>query len=51
MRIDQGKSVTVAIRDMCNSCAGNDLDFSPAAFKLLADPSIELIKGVEWHYL
>ncbi|KIK65889.1 hypothetical protein GYMLUDRAFT_951322 [Collybiopsis luxurians FD-317 M1] len=47
----QGKSVTVAITDRCAGCAGAaDLDFSPAAFNQLADPSVGRIHGVTWDF-
>ncbi|KIK65842.1 hypothetical protein GYMLUDRAFT_257803 [Collybiopsis luxurians FD-317 M1] len=47
----QGKSVTVTITDRCAGCAGAaDLDFSPAAFNKLADPSVGRIHGVTWDY-
>ncbi|WLF80303.1 Lytic transglycosylase [Lodderomyces elongisporus] len=32
-----GKSIDVTVVDRCEGCAYNDLDFSPAAFKQLAD--------------
>jgi hypothetical protein len=44
----QGKSVTVAITDRCTGCNTTSLDFSPAAFDELADPSIGRIFGMTW---
>ncbi|KAG6888690.1 hypothetical protein C0995_006680 [Termitomyces sp. Mi166 len=45
-----GKSVTVTLTDRCEACALTDLDFSPAAFDVLADPSVGLI-SIEWVWL
>jgi len=46
----QGKSVTVTITDRCGGCEEDALDFSPAAFDQLADPSIGRLHGVTWSY-
>lgn len=44
-----GVSVSVTITDRCAGCAGAyDLDFSPAAFSVLADESVGRIHGVSW---
>ncbi|KIK93652.1 hypothetical protein PAXRUDRAFT_828753 [Paxillus rubicundulus Ve08.2h10] len=43
----QGKSVQVTITDRCTGCALTDLDFSPAAFDGLADPSLGRI-AISW---
>jgi len=40
----QGKSVTVKVTDRCGGCEGNSLDFSPAAFKQIADPNLGRIQ-------
>ncbi|KAI0284086.1 RlpA-like double-psi beta-barrel-protein domain-containing protein-containing protein [Russula brevipes] len=45
----QGKSVTVQATDECPGCGDTDLDLSPAAFKLLADPSLGRIQ-VTWNF-
>ncbi|KJA29161.1 hypothetical protein HYPSUDRAFT_127841 [Hypholoma sublateritium FD-334 SS-4] len=44
----QGKSVVVALTDRCTGCALTDLDFSPSAFDILADPSVGRISGMTW---
>lgn len=44
-----GKSVTVEITDRCTGCAMWDLDFSPAAFKTLADESLGRI-DITWQW-
>jgi len=44
-----GKSVTVTVADRCESCAFNDLDFSPAAFQQLAALSVGLFT-VSWDW-
>ncbi|KAI0051774.1 hypothetical protein FA95DRAFT_1484942 [Auriscalpium vulgare] len=44
----QGKKVTVSVTDRCAACAETDLDFSPAAFKELADPSVGRLSGMTW---
>lgn len=45
----KGKSVNVKVVDACASCSKYDLDFSPAAFKELADLDIgELQVTWEW---
>ncbi|ESZ92974.1 hypothetical protein SBOR_6640 [Sclerotinia borealis F-4128] len=41
----KGKSVTVKVVDKCMGCAKNDLDLSPAAFKVLSPESAGRIKG------
>jgi len=46
-----GKSVTVALTDRCTACAYGALDFSPAAFDALADPSVGRIHNVQWHFI
>ncbi|KDQ63667.1 hypothetical protein JAAARDRAFT_29698 [Jaapia argillacea MUCL 33604] len=46
----QGKSVTVTITDRCTGCALTDLDFSPSAFDILADPSVGRISGMAWTF-
>ncbi|KAF8522601.1 plant expansin [Hysterangium stoloniferum] len=45
-----GKSVTVTVEDRCPGCAQFDLDFSPAAFNVLADPSVGRLQGVTWSF-
>ena len=50
LHTDKGKSVTVEVVDRCAGCAEYDLDFSPAAFDQLADPSVGRIYGVTWHF-
>ncbi|KAK7462835.1 DPBB1 domain-containing protein [Stygiomarasmius scandens] len=47
----QGKSVTVTAVDRCEGCKGYDLDFSPAAFNKLADPSVGRIQGIKWNFV
>ena len=37
---DGENSVVVTLTDRCVACGMTDLDFSPAAFKQLADPNI-----------
>jgi hypothetical protein len=44
----QGKSVTVTLTDRCAACKLTDLDFSPAAFNAIADPSVGRISGMTW---
>ncbi|ETW75344.1 Non-catalytic module family EXPN protein [Heterobasidion irregulare TC 32-1] len=46
----QGKSVTATVVDRCPGCAVNDLDFSPAAFDALADPSLGRI-DISWNFI
>lgn len=48
---DQGKTVTVTITDRCTGCALTSLDFSPAAFDELADPSVGRLYGIEWEWV
>lgn len=45
----QGKTVQVTVTDRCEGCAYNDLDFSPAAFKQIADQSLGRIK-ITWEW-
>jgi hypothetical protein len=47
----QGKTVTVSITDRCTACAYSALDFSPAAFDALADPTIGRIHDLTWHFI
>ncbi|KAJ3472870.1 hypothetical protein NLI96_g13219 [Meripilus lineatus] len=47
----QGKSVEVTLTDRCGGCVGEALDFSPAAFNKLADPSVGRIHNVEWQFI
>ncbi|KAI0318970.1 RlpA-like double-psi beta-barrel-protein domain-containing protein-containing protein, partial [Amylostereum chailletii] len=44
----QGKTVNVAVADRCEACSFYDLDFSPAAFAQLTDPSVGRIFGMTW---
>jgi len=44
----KGNSVEVEITDRCTGCAITDLDFSPAAFDLLADEALGRIHPVTW---
>jgi len=46
----QGKQVTITITDRCAACAEFDLDFSPAAFNTLADPSLGRLHGMQWKF-
>ncbi|KAI0257560.1 RlpA-like double-psi beta-barrel-protein domain-containing protein-containing protein [Lactifluus subvellereus] len=46
----QGNYVTVTVTDRCEACAETDLDFSPAAFSKLADPSVGRITGMTWSW-
>jgi len=43
-----GKSVTVEIVDKCTGCAQFDLNFSPAAFDVLANEDLGRIHNVTW---
>ncbi|EGW30745.1 uncharacterized protein SPAPADRAFT_62602 [Spathaspora passalidarum NRRL Y-27907] len=45
-----GNSVDVTIVDRCVGCAEDDLDFSPAAFKQIADPGLGRI-DITWQWL
>lgn len=45
----QGKTVKVKVVDSCESCAYYDLDFSPAAFKSMADLDIGVLQ-VTWEW-
>jgi hypothetical protein len=47
----QGKSVTVTITDRCTGCKLLDLDFSPAAYDVLALPEVGRISGMSWVWL
>jgi hypothetical protein len=47
----QGKTITVSLTDRCTGCAYSSLDFSPSAFKALADPAIGRIHGLTWHFI
>ncbi|KAG6878220.1 hypothetical protein C0993_010641 [Termitomyces sp. T159_Od127] len=46
-----GKSVVVTLTDRCEGCALTDLDLSPAAFDVLADPSVGRLHGMTWKWL
>ncbi|OBA22132.1 barwin-like endoglucanase, partial [Metschnikowia bicuspidata var. bicuspidata NRRL YB-4993] len=46
----EGKSVKVTAVDRCEGCLEYDLDFSPAAFKQLADPDLGRIK-ITWEWV
>ncbi|KIM91522.1 hypothetical protein PILCRDRAFT_810813 [Piloderma croceum F 1598] len=46
----QGQSVDVTIVDRCADCPGANLDLSPAAFDVLADPSVGRLYNVQWNY-
>jgi hypothetical protein len=46
----QGKSVQVIVTDRCTACKLTDLDFSPAAFSVIADQSVGRIFGMEWKW-
>ncbi|KAF8446014.1 RlpA-like double-psi beta-barrel-protein domain-containing protein-containing protein, partial [Boletus edulis BED1] len=46
----QGKTVTVTITDRCEACQVTDLDFSPSAFDILADPSVGRI-DMTWDWV
>jgi hypothetical protein len=45
---DGGKSINVTATDRCEGCDVTNLDFSPAAFKELADESVGRIKNITW---
>ncbi|KAG8898580.1 hypothetical protein FRC00_002622 [Tulasnella sp. 408] len=47
----QGKCVTCRITDRCGGCQPHALDFSPSAFKELADFDVGRLHGMTWHYL
>jgi len=47
----QGKTVTVTITDRCTGCALTSLDFSPAAFDTLADPSLGRLYDIQWEWV
>ncbi|KAG6819966.1 hypothetical protein H0H93_006942 [Arthromyces matolae] len=47
---DQGKSVVVQVADKCGGCPGTyDVDFSPIAFKVLADQGLGRM-DIQWEY-
>lgn len=46
----EGNSVEVAIVDRCTGCKYNDLDFSPAAFKQIADQGLGRI-DITWEWI
>ncbi|KAG7665182.1 uncharacterized protein J8A68_001238 [[Candida] subhashii] len=46
----QGNSVEVTIVDKCMGCAPHDLDFSPAAFRQIADQDLGRIK-ISWEWI
>ncbi|KAF8481176.1 RlpA-like double-psi beta-barrel-protein domain-containing protein-containing protein [Russula ochroleuca] len=43
-----GKSVIVTVTDRCGGCNETSLDFSPAAFQVLAPESVGRLHDVEW---
>ncbi|KAG8910554.1 hypothetical protein FRC01_006266 [Tulasnella sp. 417] len=47
----EGNCVTVRLRDRCDGCQENDLDFSPSAFQKLADLELGRLKGMKWRYV
>ncbi|KAG8945787.1 hypothetical protein FRC04_000553 [Tulasnella sp. 424] len=47
----KGNCVTVRITDACAGCVGYALDFSPSAFKQLADPDLGRLHGMTWQYV
>ncbi|KZS96138.1 hypothetical protein SISNIDRAFT_451833 [Sistotremastrum niveocremeum HHB9708] len=47
----KGNSVDVTVTDRCTGCKITDLDFSPSAFDILADPSIGRISGMTWDWI
>ncbi|KAF9209502.1 hypothetical protein BGZ59_010083 [Podila verticillata] len=46
----QGRSVDVTIVGRCADCPGANLELTPAAFDVLADPSVGRLYGVQWNY-
>jgi len=46
-----GVTIVVSITDRCTGCAFGALDFSPAAFNKLADPSVGRIHNIQWHFV
>lgn len=46
-----GKSIVVALTDRCEACKVTDLDFSPSAFKDLADFSVGRINQMRWVWI
>ena len=49
--LDHGASVIITVTDRCTGCALTDLDFSPAAFNQLADPSVGRLFGMDWEWI
>ncbi|KAI0080105.1 barwin-like endoglucanase, partial [Panus rudis PR-1116 ss-1] len=47
----EGKSVDVVITDRCGGCAPGALDFSPAAFAVLASSDVGRLKGMTWTFI
>jgi hypothetical protein len=45
-----GKSVTVAIKDICGSCTANDIDLSPSAFKALRPLDVGMFTA-NWDFI
>lgn len=45
----KGKQVSGKIVDRCEACKAGDLDFSPHAFKTVADPLVGRLDGVSWY--
>ena len=41
----------VKVVDKCKGCGPHDLDMSPAAFNMLADPSVERLHDVTWRFM
>lgn len=46
----EGKEITVTIVDRCEGCALHDVDLSPTAFNLVADPNRGRLDGATWHF-
>ncbi|KAH9982466.1 RlpA-like double-psi beta-barrel-protein domain-containing protein-containing protein [Lactifluus volemus] len=50
-KFHQGNTVLVNVTDRCGGCENPEsLDFSPRAFKQLADPSVGRIQHMKWHW-
>ncbi|KIO28551.1 hypothetical protein M407DRAFT_71654 [Tulasnella calospora MUT 4182] len=47
----KGNCVTVRITDRCGGCNWGALDFSPSAFKQLADPDLGRLHGMTWNFI
>ena len=47
--VDQGKSVTATVADLCPGCGAGGVDLTPVAFEQLADLSVGRIE-VTWDY-